>query len=274
MWRHNSLRDDEAALTLTFPMRPLARIRDSVRQIGIGGTFVKILKYPFAWAARNFADSRLASLRTAEARFTWIYRKNYWQSSESASGDGSTLGYTANLRKELPALFEKFAIRSVLDAPCGDFNWMRELLRKVDVEYTGGDIVLPLIRSLNSQHGAPGRTFVHLDLVTGKLPKADLMICRDCLFHLSYADTRAVLENYLASGTAYLLTTTHKNRDGWLNQDIRTGFYRQIDLFAAPFNFSTAPLARIDDWVAPFPEREMCLWSRDQVATALGRSAN
>ena len=253
-------------------MRPLARVRDSIRQIGFGGTFLKILKYPFAVAARNFADSRIASLRTPESRFTWIYQKNYWQSGESVSGDGSTLEYTANLRKQLPALFEKFAIKSVLDAPCGDFNWMRELLRTVDIEYTGGDIVRPLIQSLNAQHGAPRSNFIHLDLVAGRLPKADLMICRDCLFHLSFADTRAALENYLRSGTPYLLTTTHKNLSGWANQDIKTGFYRQIDLFAAPYNFPSTPLARIDDWVTPFPEREMCLWSRDQVATALGRS--
>jgi hypothetical protein len=253
-------------------MRPLARIRDSIRQIGFGGTFLKILKYPFTVAARNFADSRISSLQSAEDKFTWIYKKNYWQSNESASGDGSTLEYTANLRKELPALFEKFAIKSVLDAPCGDFNWMRELLRSSDIEYTGGDIVWPLIQSLNAQHGAPGRVFIHLDLVAGKLPKADLMICRDCLFHLSFADTRAALENYLSSGTPYLLTTTHKNLSGWANQDIKTGFYRQIDLFAAPYNFPSTPLARIDDWVAPFPEREMCLWSRGQVAKALGRS--
>jgi hypothetical protein len=254
-------------------MHPIDRIYGSIRRVGLGATLLKILRYPFAAAARRIADTRLSSQPSPEDKFTWIYQKNYWQSDESASGDGSTLEYTANLRKELPALFDKFSIRTILDAPCGDFNWMRELLRGMDIAYTGGDIVRPLIESLNEHHGAPGRAFIHLDLAADKLPKADLMICRDCLFHLSYADTRAVLKNYLDSGTPYLLTTTHKNHGGWANQDIRTGFYRQIDLFAAPYHFPAAPLARIDDWVAPFPAREMCLWSREQVADALAKAA-
>jgi hypothetical protein len=95
------------------------------------------------------------------------------------------------------------------------------------------------------------------------------MICRDCLFHLSYADARRVLENFLASGIPYLLTTTHRNDGALVNRDIETGDFRMIDLFEAPFCLPKTPLARIDDWLTPDPEREMCLWSRDQVAHGL-----
>jgi hypothetical protein len=34
----------------------------------------------------------------------------------------------------------------MLDAPCGDFNWMKEVDLSA-VHYTGGDIVEPLVNS-------------------------------------------------------------------------------------------------------------------------------
>jgi SAM-dependent methyltransferase len=248
---------------------PIRQIRDSIQRVGITKTVLKVVGRPFELIRRKIAVSKILSLPTPEERFTWIYENDYWQSKESVSGTGSTLKYTANLRKELPPLFSKFGIQSILDAPCGDFNWMSRLLAEVDVRYIGGDIVKPLIRSLNERHGSDRVSFVHLDLISGTFPSADLMICRDCLFHLSYADTQAVLKNFIASGIPYLLTTSHKNNGTVVNCDIQTGSFRVMDLFASPYNFPTDPLVRIDDWVAPDPEREMCLWRREQVASAL-----
>ena len=57
--------------------------------------------------------------------FDNIYEMNYWRNCESLSGDGSTLNYTENLRKQLPNLIKAFSINTIYDAPCGDFNWMR-----------------------------------------------------------------------------------------------------------------------------------------------------
>jgi hypothetical protein len=72
------------------------------------------------------------------------------------------------------------------------------------------------------------------------------------------------------------LTTTHINSTGFENRDIETGSFRLMDLFKAPYSFP-APLVVIDDWLPPEPERQMCLWRRDQVASALegfGERAN
>lgn len=249
---------------------PIRKIRDSIQRVGVVRTLLKISGRPFEIIRRKIAVSKIMSLPTAEQRFTWIYQNDYWQSKESVSGTGSTLKYTENLRKELPSLFQKFSIHRVFDAPCGDFNWMSQLLREVDVSYIGGDIVEPLIRTLEERHRTDRVSFVHIDLISGKFPSADLMICRDCLFHLSYSDTRSVLENFVASGIPYLLTTSHKNDGTIVNRDIQTGSFRVMDLFASPYNFPRETLARIDDWVAPDPEREMCLWTREQVVAILG----
>jgi len=212
----------------------------------------------------------MAKIAAAEALFTTIYQYNLWGNQESVSGPGSTLKYTENLRRELPKIIKDFSITKIFDAPCGDFNWMRHFLREVKVGYIGGDIVRPLIESLNVKYKNERTKFLHIDLVNGKFPKADLMICRDCLFHLPFRDTRKVLQNFMNANIGFLLTTTHTNTSGFVNKDIEvSGDGILIDLFSSPYNFPANPLARIDDWVSPDPKREMCLWSREQVGGAL-----
>ncbi len=83
-----------------------------------------------------------------EKLFTNYYKKNTWGDPESRSGTGSTLEHTARLRSQLPGFFEKYKIQSVLDAPCGDFNWLQHVERG-SLRYIGGDIVLPMIHENN-----------------------------------------------------------------------------------------------------------------------------
>lgn len=208
-----------------------------------------------------------------EDRFTALYKGRYWggdEQNESLSGPGSTLEYTQVLRSELPKLFDQFTIRSVFDAPCGDFKWMKHVVHECPgVGYIGADVVARMIKANTAQHANERIRFLHIDLTRAEFPKADLMICRDCLFHLSYQDITLVLNNFLASGIPFLLTSTHLGAVA--NGDICSGDFRLIDLFSTPFNFPKDVLYRIEDWVPPFPPREMCLWGRDQVFSALRR---
>jgi hypothetical protein len=244
------------------------RVYAALRKEGVAKTASKINHSP----AHFLEKKRLEKIRTLdsiEKKFTWIYEHNHWKSGESVSGLGSTLEYTENLRKELPEFLSKFNIKKILDAPCGDFNWMRYLLPQIDVDYIGADVVKPLIDSLTAKYASAHISFMHLDLLKDKLPEADLMICRDCLFHLSYAEAKSALENFLASNIPYLLTTTHTSVNDFKNKDISTGDFRLMNLFKPPYNFPLPPIASIDDWRAPDPERQMCLWNRDQVEHAL-----
>jgi hypothetical protein len=204
-----------------------------------------------------------------EERFTQIYTINYWGSNESVSGVGSTLELTNNLRKELPKLFEQFSIHTVFDGPCGDFNWMKHVVNETGITYIGGDIVLPLIEANQLKYANKHITFKKIDLTQDDLPIVDLMICRDCLFHLSYDHTKHVLKNFVKSKTPYLLTTTYLNKDSFKNKDIVTGHFRMIDLFSAPYYFPREVHYQIDDWIADENPRFMCLWSRNQVIKAL-----
>lgn len=206
----------------------------------------------------------------AEDRFTAIYENNYWRSDESISGSGSTLDYTVNLRENLPALFEKHNIKQVLDAPCGDYNWMNVVVEETGIDYIGGDIVAPLIADNQQKYGRDGVRFMHLDITAGPLPKSDMMIVRDCLFHLSYADILKFLQLFAASDIGLLLTSSHVNNanNPFENQDITSGNFRDIDLFAAPFGFSTQVSDKIADDPYDPPKRHMHLFTKEQVAKA------
>lgn len=205
---------------------------------------------------------------TASERFEAIYEQNYWGNSESVSGVGSTLEYALNLRNELPALFKKFGIRTVFDGPCGDFNWISDVIHKAGINYIGGDIVEPLVEKLKSAEGDKVK-FRLFDITQDKFPKADLWISRDCWPHFSYADIVRMLECFCSSDIPFVLTTSHLNEEQFKNKDIVTGDFRSIDLFSYPFNFPRETLDEIDDWIEPFPPRKMFLWSREQVKSAL-----
>ena len=255
----------------------LHKAMNSLRRDGLRKTLSRTRRWSFnRWPLslvkeRRFRTEVLA-LDDAQARFTAIYTKNTWGNDESASGWGSTLAYTAPLRAKLPELFQRYQVGTVFDAPCGDFNWFRHVLKDNPLTYIGGDIVAPMIERLNGQYGDSRIHFVHIDLIAQPFPKADLMICRDCLFHLSFRDTRAVLANFVASGIPYLLTTTYANDDGQLrNRDIETGDFRYIDLFSPPYGLPRDVGFRVNDFQPPEPRREMCLWTREQVELALGQ---
>jgi SAM-dependent methyltransferase len=166
--------------------------------------------------------------------FIDIYRKNHWGNLESISGDGSTLDNTRELIDQLNILFSRYRFKSVLDLPCGDFNWFRHVNR-ADTHYTGADIVPGLIESnkIKFQH-FNDIEFCVLDIVNSKLPKVDLIFSRDCLVHLSYNDIKAALANVKKSCSSYFMATTFPNRR--FNYDINTGDWRPINLQLPPFN--------------------------------------
>ena len=65
--------------------------------------------------------------------------------------------------------------------------WMKEL-NLDEYKYIGADIVTELIEINNIKFKSKNKHFIDLDLISGKLPKADLIFCRYCLVHLSNED--------------------------------------------------------------------------------------
>ena len=177
-----------------------------------------------------------------EAIFSAIHRGNLWGDPESVSGPGSGLQRTAKWRDGLAALLRRLGVRSLVDAPCGDFQWMRALALDLD-DYVGVDIVTELIAHNTDAYAEPGRRFVPLDFTRDPLPRADAILCRDGLVHLSFVDIAEALRNF-ASSARWLVATTFTTLD--VNADVETGGWRPLNLERPPFSFPP-PIALLDE---------------------------
>lgn len=166
--------------------------------------------------------------------FNYIYKKNHWAGKESISGKGSDLTQTTTIIKEIPILIEKLKIKTFADIPCGDFNWAQHM-NLGNCNYIGGDIVDDLITKNNNLYPNDNVTFKVINLVEDMLPKADLLMSRDCLVHLSYENIFKAINNIKSSSCTYLLATTFTDRT--INFDTINGHWRTLNLEIAPFNF-------------------------------------
>ena len=180
---------------------------------------------------------------TNEKIFTDIYDENKWEDKESRSGAGSSLSQTETIRSKLPELLEEYHIESILDIPCGDFNWMKKV-NLDSISYIGADIVEKIIKLNTEKYSKKNRKFVKINILSDKLPQVDLIFCRDLLIHLSFKDIFTAIENIKQSGSKYLLTNS--NGMETKNMDIPTGRGRQINLLIKPFFFPN-PLKEVDE---------------------------
>jgi SAM-dependent methyltransferase len=206
---------------------------------------------------------------SAEDVFTDIFHHNGWRGTDSVSGTGSDLAQTRRVVARLPALLAELEVRSVLDVPCGDFFWMSQV-DLAGVRYTGGDIVRELVER-NRRYESPNVRFEALDLLGGPLPPADLVLCRDCLVHFSFADVFRALGNLCASGGKYLLTTTFPRHRQ--NRDIVTGRWRTLNLERAPFHFPP-PLKALEEGCTErkdYADKSLGLWRLDDLKACLAR---
>ncbi len=92
------------------------------------------------WRLRDSLRDRLQGRGHRQRVFAGIYSQNLWGHAESVSGAGSSLTATERARRELPAIWQQYQVRSLLDAPCGDFHWMQTIAHQLD-RYVGVDIV-------------------------------------------------------------------------------------------------------------------------------------
>lgn len=189
------------------------------------------------------------------ARFTEIWRTNAWGSAESRSGSGSTLAQTARIRELLPALFREHGVRVLVDAGCGDLNWAHLVTERLEL-YLGFDVVPDLVASLRLRYEARKNHFFNTaDITRDRLPKADLILCRDVLTHLPHDLVATALEAFRNSGARLLLTTTFVRGR---NDPVRVGGWQPIDLCAPPFNLPP-PVAVVPEGL-PGSTKSLGLW--------------
>lgn len=160
---------------------------------------------------------------------------------ETECGNGSTLETTANLRAKLPTLLVHFGVNSLLDAPCGDCNWIPRV-NLAGVRYVGIDNSLQHIQE--AQRKAPFLLTIPMDIFSGLLPECDAVLCRDFLQHLPHADVSHALDRFKQTGAKWLLATSFDSRE---NVDLfERGGFRRLNLEIAPINLG-GPVEWIDD---------------------------
>lgn len=206
---------------------------------------------------------------TPQERFDDIAKQSVWQFGESLSGGGSELDQSAPYRTCLIKFIRERRVKFMFDAPCGDLHWMRHVLDQVDIAYAGGDIS-PHIVELNRTR-FPDLSFDVFDITKDRFPEAEVWHCRDCLFHLSYADIRSALRNFAESDIPYALITSHQGIVR--NLDIESGGWRYLNLTRAPFNFP-APEVVLKDYRPGDLPQIVGMWSRKTIARLLSTDSS
>jgi len=130
------------------------------------------------------------------------------------------------------------------------------------IYYIGMDIVEDFSRDNRMKYGSSRRRFVTGDITKDVLPPADVMLVRDCLFHLPYLHVFKFFRNFFKCDIPNLLATTHPKAT---NTDIaRPGMFRHINLCRTPFNLP-APKEIIADHLPGKVERVVAHWTAAQI---------
>jgi hypothetical protein len=215
--------------------------------------------FPGAWTALKSLH-RLWRDSPPRRVFSGIYRSNAWGAEESRSGPGSTTDQTQRIRVLIPELLRELGTRRMLDAPCGDLAWMKNVVLPVE-SYIGADLLPAIIENNRALYGNAQRQFVVRDLIKDALPIVDLILCRDCLVHFSDRRVKAAIDNFRATKSTYLLTTTFPQHGP--SASIVTGEWQPLNLQKAPFNFPP-PLLLLDEGCTEgngaFADKALALW--------------
>lgn len=227
----------------------------------------KIYRYLLVIIIKKFI---LKTKISNKKKFNLIFKFNYWGDKSSLSGTGSSPQKTRNVVSNIRVIIDKFEIKNILDVPCGDFVWMKEITDNNDkLNYLGGDIVDHLVNNLNLKYKTKNVKFENIDIINNQLPKADLLICRDCFIHFSNKNILKTLNNFLNSDIKYFLITDSVVEKNFENIDINTGEFRGLDLTIHPFNLPKKNLYTFYDVFNDKQNRyesKMTLWHRDQFA--------
>jgi hypothetical protein len=130
---------------------------------------------------------------------------------------------------------------TLLDLGCGDFNIGNQLVKHTK-KYIAVDIVEELINHNKEKFKADNLEFKCLDIAVDDLPKADCVILRQVLQHLSNAEVQSVVNKLF--DFKYVILTEHipkgnftPNKDIISGQGIRLKKQSGLDILKAPFNF-------------------------------------
>ena len=174
--------------------------------------------------------------------FDTIYDNKIWTAEGNGSGSGSEPYNTINTIKVLVKIIMDNNIKVMIDSPCGSCKWTRLLLEElkknnIKIKYYGFDIADEPIANANKELESL-KSYHDIELKFGDLtnmtfPKADLLLCRDVLQHLSYDNIFKIINNFSKADVKMFLLGAYISCD---NRNIADGEYFPINLAIEPFN--------------------------------------
>ncbi|NGX47041.1 MAG: hypothetical protein K1000chlam3_00410 [Chlamydiae bacterium] len=136
--------------------------------------------------------------------------------------------------KRLQMLIQGFAIKSLIDIPCVDFESLAKA-GLTEIRYIGITSSKDQARAMQTQFGSKLRTFLNMEITVDTLPKADLILCWDKLCTMTPREARGAILQFKKSGTHFLLMhhfpeikKNHKNYSGGL---------KPVNWTLPPYNF-------------------------------------
>ncbi|KAI1322770.1 hypothetical protein F5Y16DRAFT_27918 [Xylariaceae sp. FL0255] len=190
-----------------------------------------------------------AGIKSTAELFSAIYKEDLWRFGDKApdmpfySGPGShdadtVEPYVNAVRSFLARTFAKPP--NVADLGCGDFNIGRQI-RNMTNRYTACDIVPELIQYNKIAFAQEENVdFRVVDMISQDLPRADVVLIRQVLQHLSNEQILSIVPKLYQYQWAVITEHLPFEDDFIPNMDIRTGSVRLgkdsgLELTAAPF---------------------------------------
>jgi len=186
-------------------------------------------------------------------------RQQFKQWVETPNGPGSTLDATQNVRTWLPQIIKDYGIKSMLDIPCGDWNWMQHTNISGLERYIGWDVEPEQVAINDDEFGGVWGDGVDVRfecvniLDRPQIPDVDLIWCRDLMIHLPTPQNQRIVQLFRDSGVKYLAASTAP----WVTSnefqydeeghDGRPGYWcHPVNLEIAPFGLTNV-LARMNE---------------------------
>ena len=182
--------------------------------------------------------------------FEKIYADGAWG---KGSGSGSRPEFTATYREFLQAFMKEHGIKRVFDIGCGDWQFS-QFIDWSGIEYTGIDVVSPVIKANHEQFSAHNIKFVNADVlqtgidVFGPFEETDLIISKDVLQHWPNWCIEEFLRLVVKFPGHFLLTNDRlePGTDNFTTDIQNPGGWRRMDITAPPFNFPGKEVFALD----------------------------
>lgn len=193
------------------------------------------------WKQRSFHKLRNARV---EDVFTKVYTHNEWGGTPGSfySGDGTHHPDTQRYIDKVRAFIIDQKITTIVEIGCGDFHVAGQILKGLDVNYLGGDVVESLIHHHQETFETDKIHFKTINAIDDVLPAADLIIIRQVLQHLSNEHIQKILKKLpsfkYALITEHLPASAHPdvNLDKITGPHIRMKFNSGVFITEPPFN--------------------------------------